>query len=143
MGLDRLLTFVQGSADWLQNLLPVERWVRSLDNSIKSLGLSFVVLAILLGAVLGKDWGFTSSERVILAIVLMFLLLCNMGSVLVLTLVPGDRGYNPYQRSLRAGKNYGTRESSRSRDQMLSEPAELPAPELLPPGEQQNAGLLT
>lgn len=118
---------------FVQNILPVDRWVQSVGNVLKYLALTLVILAILFGAVLLSDWGLSSTQRFVLAILILILLGISGGTVVILARSSGDALFSPYERSLSRGRYYGSKDKTRTRYEVMAEPAAPVPPELSPP----------
>jgi hypothetical protein len=77
-----------------------------MGNVLKYFGFAFIILAILLGALIVDDWGFSENHRFILALVMIFLVALALLIVMILATKSGDVLYSPYERSLNRGRNY-------------------------------------
>ena len=127
------------SAIWnaLQNAIPIERWMAAIGNVLKYLGFAFVIVAALISLVyLNPGGGISTEQRFVIILSLILLLILTMAVVVILGMRSGDLLYSPYERSLRQGRNYGTREQSVSRREALSQPASPREPKQLPPAPQ-------
>ena len=118
---------------FVANLVPIERWVKSVENLLKYLSLAFILVFILLLALVLRDWGFSSGQRFTLATLLIALLLIALLIAMFLAIRRGDLLYSPFERSLRRGRNYGTESTPISKRELEtlpppagSEPLQLP-----------------
>ena len=121
--------------NFITDIVPVERWVRSIGNVLKFLGLAFVLVFLLIAGLVFRSWGFSPEQRIDLIhwfLGLMFLVLIV---AVVLAMLPGGLLYNPYERSLNRGRRYGTQRNPRMRAEVEAEPRRTNDPALPSPTE--------
>lgn len=135
--------------DALTSAVPLDRWIRAIENVLKFLGTAFVLVAILMLPLIVAPCGFTPSQRVGLIVGFMVLMVFVLIVCALLALLPGGALYSPYERSLRRGRRYGTRLKPLTKKEVeaLLEEAKmagLPSPgdteegmKQLPPGESK------
>ena len=121
----------------LIDFIPVERWVQSVSNVIRYLGLAFILLFLLVLAVLLDDWGLSSTQRFSLIILLLVLMLAALVIALMLAAKGGDLLYSPYDRSLRQGRRFGTEASPLRKTEAEKLPSEPMKPMLPPPKSKE------
>lgn len=125
---------------FLQGLLPVDRWVQTVGNVLKYFSLAFVLVTLLIVLILTRNWGLTADQRFILVLGLIGLLFVALMVVLVLAIKQGDLLFSPYERSLRRGRNYGTRQRPQSRSEAMAATGESSDTTLQPPSSHQIPG---
>lgn len=121
----------------VQNLLPVPLWLQAVGNVLKYLSLSFIILAILFGAILVNDWGLTAEQRFQLNIGILFLFAATLLIATILAMRSGDPLFSPEERSLRSGRRFGTETRPRRRSELPQLDLSASNPALPPPSVGQ------
>lgn len=120
----------------IQNAIPVERWLAALGNVLKYLGFAFMIVAVLFTLVYVNDGeGISQTQRFVILLSLVALLILTVGVVLMLAARSGDLLYSPYERSLRQGRNYGTKAMAQTRREVILE-STMDSQTALPPGPE-------
>ena len=89
------------------DLLPVRRWVLAVQNVLRGLSLAFILLWLAFMMLLWKPWGFDSDQRFWLIIGLLLAMCLTVGTMAVLSVLPGD--------PLSQGRQFGTEEEPLTR----------------------------
>jgi small-conductance mechanosensitive channel len=122
--------------DWFSNLIPVERWIRSINNVLRYLSLAFILIFILILALILRDWGFSPNQRTLLIVIFACLLLAALLIAMFLAIRRGDLLHSPYERSLRRGARFGTEKVPLQKTEAERLPAE-PMQSMLRTGQSE------
>jgi hypothetical protein len=121
--------------------LPVTEWVQLSRSTIRLLGLVVVLLFLAFCLVLLLPDGFSPDERLWIFGGIGVVLLVVVVAAAVLTGIPGDRLYAPWERAMSRGRRYGTKDRQISRAEVLELAQEPSAPSLpAPPDAVDEAG---
>lgn len=131
-----LMTVGQGILDFVQSLVPVDKWLQALSNVLRYLGLSFILLILLFLAVFfGGSRGLSADQRFLLLVIILSLIGIGLLIVLALAARSGDLLLSPRERSLGRGQRYGTKAKPRPRKEAMELPSDPDRPGLPSPAE--------
>lgn len=116
----------------LVNRIPVPAWLQAVRNALGFYGLGVILLFALALIVYLAPGGFTPSQRIYILVGIGALATLIYVLATVLQALPGDRSYSPAERSLSAGRIYGTKGHPQPRRRALNSPPTVPpTPDLI------------